>query len=141
MLRPTAAIGFFLSEVVVLAVFLALGTMLYAVAAGDTAVGSTSIWSADEVLRAFGASMLFLILSGYLVSLAVLLVMFRSRPLSPTHAAWATLLFALHAFFFLFYLRAPAVLSSNSALVAVGVVCVIVAAASQYLLWRKWLLP
>jgi hypothetical protein len=141
-LSLAVAIGFFCSEVIVLVVFLALGAMLSAAATSDAALSNpSSILSTHEAIRALGASILFIILSGYLVSLATLCAIFRARLLSLTHATWVTLLFVLHAGFFLFYLRAPAVLSSSLMLVAVGVVCVIAAVATEYFLWRKWLLP
>jgi hypothetical protein len=134
-----AAIGFFCSEVIALTAFLALGIFLYAAVAPDAVATGSSILSIHELLRALGASVVFMILSGYLVSIAILLVIFRNRVLSLTHAGLITLLFVLHAGFFLFYLRGPVVVSSSTLAVAVGVVCVIAAAATQYLFWRRWL--
>jgi hypothetical protein len=134
-----AAIGFFCSEVIVLTAFLALGIFLLAAAAPDAVTTSSSILTTHELLRAIGASVGFMILSGYLVSVATLLVIFRNRLLSLTHAGWITLLFVVHAVFFLFYLRGPAVVSSSALLVVVGIACVIAAAATEYFLWRKWL--
>ena len=124
---------------IVLTAFLALGVFLQAAAAPAAIATSSSIFTIDELLGALGVSVMFMILSGYLVSIAILLVIFRNRLLSLTHAGWVTLLFVLHAGFFLFYLRGPAVLSSSVLLIAVGVVCVIAAAATEYLVWRQWL--
>ena len=140
-LRLVVAIGFFCSEVVLLLAFLGLGLMVSTAVMSHAGVGTSSIWSVDELRRAFGASMIFMVLSGYIVSVAALLALFRARPLSFTHAASVALLFVMHAGFFLFYLRGPAVPSSSLMLIAVGVGCVIAAAAVQYFLWNKWLLP
>lgn len=140
-LRLAVAIGFYCSEVVLLLVFLSLGLMVSTAVMSHAGVGTSSLWSVDELRRAFGASMIFMVLSGYIVSIAALLALFRARPLSLMHAAWVALLFLLHAGFFLFYLRGPAVSSSSVMLIAVGVACVIAAAAAQYILWNKWILP
>lgn len=140
-LSLVVAIGFFCSEMVLLIVFLGLGLMVSTAAMSNAAVGTSPLWSVDEARRALVASMGFMILSGYIVSVATLLACFRARPLSSTHAAWVLVLFVLHAGFFLLYLRGPAVLSSSLLLIAVGLACVIIAAAAQYFLWRKWLLP
>lgn len=141
MLTRVVAIGFFCSEMVLLIVFLSLGVMVSTAAMGHAGIGTSPLWSFDEVRRAFGASMIFMVLSGYIVSIAALLALFRARPLSLTHAACITLLFVLHAGFFLFYLRGPAVPSSSVMLIGVGVACVIAATAAQYFFWSKSLLP
>lgn len=137
------AICFFVSEMVLLTVFLALGIALFAAVAGDAAGGSASMFSAREALRCLGASVIFVCLSGYFVSvaLALLVAFFRTRLLSLTHLAWATVLFVFHAAFFLLYLRGPAVLSTSLMLIAIGAVSVVAAATTEYVLWRKWLLP
>jgi hypothetical protein len=140
-LRLAVAVGFYCSEVVLLLVFLGLGLMVSTAPMGHAGVATSLLWYVDEARRAFGASMIFMVLSGYIVSVAALLALFRARPLSLTHAVWITFLFVLHAAFFLFYLRGPAVPSSSVMLIAVGVACVIAAAAAQYVLWSKWLLP
>jgi hypothetical protein len=141
MLRPAIAIGFFCSEVLALIVFLALAMLLSAGVSTDGSPYTSSLWSTHEIARSVGASIGFLVLSGYIVSVTILSVIFRSRLLSLTHGVWLTLLFILHAGFFLFYLRGPAVLSSGLILLATGVVCVLGAAAVEYFLWRKWLAP
>jgi hypothetical protein len=137
--RLLAVIGFFCSEVIVLIIFLALGILLFAAVPISGATSSSSVLATREVLRAIGVSVLFIVVSGYLASVAMLLVIFRNRLLSLTHATWLTALFALHAVFFIFYLRGPAIVSSSMLLVAVGVICVSAAAATQYVLWRRWL--
>lgn len=140
-LRLAVAIGFYCSEVVLLLAFLGFGLMVSTAAMSHAGVGTSSLWSVDELRRAFGASMIFMVLSGYIVSVAALLALFRARPLSLTHAACVALLFVMHAGFFLFYLRGPAVPSSAVMIIVVGVVSVIAAAAMQYLLWHKWMSP
>ena len=138
-LTLVVAIAFFFSEVILLVVFLGLGLMILTAAMSHAGVGTSHLWSIDEVRRAFIASTGFMVLSGYIVSVAALLALFRARPLSVTHAAWVSVLFVLHAVFFLFYLRGPAVSSSGVMLITVGVACVIAATAAEFFLWRKWL--
>jgi len=137
---PLIAIGFFLSEVLLLLIFLSIALLLSAAISTDSNVGYTSLWTVSEIRRATGAAMLFLFLSGYIISIAFLSLTFYSRPLSIAHALWATLLFVLHAAFFLFFLRGPAVFSSALILIVVGTTAVGGAATTEYLLWRKWLL-
>jgi hypothetical protein len=139
MVRPLLTIGFFISEVVLLIIFLAIAGLLSAAISTDVNVGYASLWSWSEIRSATGAAMMFLILSGYIISIAILSVIFYSRLLTVTHALWTTLLFVLHAAFFFFYLQGPAVLSSAFILIAVGTVSVGGAAVMEYFLWRKWL--
>lgn len=140
-LRPVLALGFYVAEMVLLTTALAIGILLSNMLTGDAAAGSVPDFSVHEALRSFGASVLFMILSGYFVTVAGLVVLFRKRLLSLAHASWLVLLFLLHSGFFLFYLRASEVSSSSVALIATGAVCVGVAAAAEYMLWRRWLLP
>ena len=136
-LRLGIALGLLCSELALLIAFLGFGLMVFTAATTHAAVGAAPLWSVDEVRRALVASLGFMVLSGYVLSVTALLVFFRARPLSLMHAAWVALLFVLHAVFFLFYLRGPAVASSSVILIAAGVACVIAAAAVQYLLWNK----
>ena len=140
MRRPLVAIGLFISEVVVLIIVFAIALLLSVAILSDANDGYSSLWTLSEIRRAAGAAMLFLILSGYIISIAFLSLIFYSRLLSLTHALWATLLFVLHAAFFLFYLRGPAALSSALVLIVVGTTAVGGAATTEYFLWRKWLL-
>jgi hypothetical protein len=139
MLKPLVAIGFFISEVVMLIIFLSIAGLLSAAISTDADVGYSSLGSWSEIRSAMGAAMMFLTLSGYIISIAILSVIFYSRLLTVAHALWTTLLFVLHAALFWFYLRGPTALSSALILIAVGTVSVGGAAAMEYLLWRKWL--
>jgi hypothetical protein len=140
-LRLAVAIGFYISEVVLLVVCLSVGLMVFTAVTTPADVGTQSLGSIDEVRRAVGASVLFAILSGFAVSVAVLLALFRTRPLCLMHAASVALLFVIHATFFLFYLMGRAVPSSSAGLIAVGVACVAAAAKMQHALWNTWLFP
>ena len=141
MLSLAVAIGFLVSELLLLTIFIGLGLWVSAAAMTHAGVGTSPLWSVDEARRALGGSMIFMILSGYFLTVVITLACFRSRLLSLPHAAWVTLLFVLHAAFFFLYLWGPAVLSSSLLIVAVGVASVITAAVVQYFLWRTWLLP
>lgn len=141
MLSLALAIGFYVFEVVLLTIALAFGIVLSATLTGDATAGSASAFSAHEALRAFGASLLFMVLSGYFVSVAGLVVLFRTQLLSLSRSMWLVLLFLVHSGFFLFYLRASEVSSSSVMLIGIGVVCVVAAATAEYMLWRRWLLP
>jgi len=139
--RPAIAIAFFCSEVLALIVFLALALLLLVGVSTEGSPYMASVWSASEIARSLGASSAFIVLSGYIFSVGILSVVFRSKPLSLAHGAWLTALFILHAGFFVFYLRGPAVLSSAMILLATGIVGVVGAIATEYFLWRKWLAP
>lgn len=123
-----------------LALLIAFGALAVLVAVGvdstDPDIGA-HLLSADEIRRAAGAAVLFVILSGYGVSIGVLCVLFRDRLLARSHTAFAVLSFFVHACFFLFVLRGHAPMSSGLRLAAFGTIAVLCARAAQYAIWRK----
>lgn len=141
LLRWLLIAGFLLSEVLLLTALLTLGIALSAIISSDLSIVEVPSKFLDEAFRAFGASVLFIVLSGYLVSVIALTLIFRANPISGTRALLLVLLFAVHAGVFLFYFRAPADFMTSAILMTVGVVCVIVVTILEYLLWRRWLPP
>lgn len=133
--------GFLLSEVLLLIALLTFGIVLSACISSDLPIVETPPMLLAEAFRAFGASVLFIVLSGYLVSVVTLTLIFRANPLSRLRASLLALLFVLHAGVFLFYLRAPADFKTSAVLIVVGVVCVIAVTMLEHLLWRRWLPP
>lgn len=139
-LRSVLIVGFFLLDAFLLVAFLALGMMLPTALVGNPITAGSSILSLDELRRAVGAALVFMMLSGYTVSVAILTAIFRNQLLSRARTIWLVLLFVLHAAVFLFYLNGPAVIELSALLIAVGVICVIAVTAVEYVLWRRWLL-
>jgi len=139
MLTPIAVIGFFVLDVLLLIVSLALGLMLLTALSDDPGAFQISLLSKSDVIRALGASTVFMILSGYVVSVMILTMIFRNRLLSRARAFWLALMFAVHSGVFLFYLRAPAAQISSVRLIAIGFICVIAVTSLEYFLWRRWI--
>ena len=133
-------LGFLLLETLLLVVVLALGITVISSMSGGLGAAESPPPIVDEVIRAVGAAVMFMILSGYVVSVGALTVIFSTSLLSWARASWLVMLFVLHAAFFLFYLREPAVLLTSALLIGVGVICVAIVTALEYLLWRRWLL-
>ena len=138
-LRPVTLIAFFLVELVMLLCMIAIGFMSFAVLSTDLDPYSSSPLSASEVLRALTVSLGFMILSGYAVSVGVLTVVFRNGLLSRVRALCLALLFVVHAVFFLFYLRGPAVPITAALLIAIGVASVLAVIILENIFWRRWL--
>jgi hypothetical protein len=138
--RLAITVCFFVSEVILLVAFLATGIYILAAVTIETPPGVSYVL-ADEARRALGSAAVFIVLSGYIVSVAALLGYFRIQPLTLARAVWLVALFALHAGIFLFVMRAPAVVSTSLTLIAIGAVCVAAAASTEYILWRRWLGP
>lgn len=139
MLKPVFIVGFIVLETFLLVALLAVGVMVSAgIGSNLIAVGAPPpFW--DEARRAVGASAVFMILSGYLVSVVVLTIVFRAQLLSRARAVWLVLLFVLHAAFFLFYLSAPAEFRTSGLLIVVGTFCVVAVTVLERLLLRRWL--
>lgn len=131
--------GFILTEALLLIALLALGIALSASISSDLPIVEVPPTFLEEAFRAIGASVLFMVLSGYLVSVVTLTLIFRANPLSRTRASLLVMFFVLHAGVFLFYLRAPADFMASALLITVGVVCVVAVTMLEYLLWRRWL--
>lgn len=141
MLKLLVRVSFYCTELVLLILFLAVGIMLSAIATGN-GIGdadSVSVFSLDESRRAIGVAAVFAVWSGYVLSLATLIAIFRNRLVSLKHAIWIVSLYFAHAFVFLFYLRAQAVQDMVWTLIAIGLACVISATLVNFLLWRKLL--
>lgn len=143
MLKLATLISFMLSDVLLLVCTLSGGLLLFTALSGEMSGGTSTfaapLLSKGEIIEAFGIAAMFMILSGYIVSVVVLSVIFRDRLVSFARAAWLILLFVLHAGVFLFYLRGPAVYTTSALLIAVGVVCVFSVILMEYFLWRAWL--
>lgn len=139
MLKWLLISGFILSEALLLIALLAFGIALSASISSNLPIAEAPPTVMEEAFRAVGASVLFMVLSGYLVSVITLTLVFRANPLSRTRASLLVLFFVLHAGVFLFYLRAPANFTTSALLIAVGVICVVAVTILEYLLWRKWL--
>ena len=137
-LKPMALVAFLLVDLVMLVGMLAVGPMSFAALSTDPGPFRSSLLSTGEVFRALAGSVGFMTLSGYLVSVSVLTVIFRNRLLSRTRASSLALLFAAHAIFFLFYLRGPAAPAMSVLLIAIGVVCVIAVTMLENVFWRRW---
>lgn len=138
-LKPVFIVGFILLEAFLLVGLLAFGIMVSASISSNLITVEAHPPILDEALRAVGASAIFMILSGYLVSVVALTVIFRTQLLSRPRASWLVLLFVLHAGLFLFYLRAPGDFMTSVLLIVVGICCVVAVTVLERLLLRRWL--
>ena len=139
MLKWLLIASFILSEALLLIALLAFGIAFSASISSNFPIAEASPTTMAEAFRAVGAAVLFIVLSGYLITVIALTLIFRANPLSRTRASLLVLFFVLHAGVFLFYLRAPANFRTSALLIAVGVVCVVAVTKLEYLLWRRWL--
>lgn len=130
-------IAFLALDVILLVTFLAIGILFASNWESQLTAVETPGRFLDEALRALGASAIFMVVSGFLLSVALLTVMLRRRLFTNVRTIWLAMLFVLHATAFLFYLRGPAVFGSSVLIIAIGVVCVVATTSLEQLLWKK----
>lgn len=135
MRAPLFRLTFALLEIVLFAAALAIELSLFTNLSENLGPGGDPP-ILDEARRALGASLLFMLLSGYVASVVVLDVIFRARLLSLARAIWLVVLFAVHSCIFFFYLRAPSDFTMSMCLTLGGMLCIIGVLALERLIWR-----